>query len=105
MHKTIAALFFALVTTFGRPAAAEQPCEGSSSNCTWTCNQDDQGNIQSYNVACGVSDYCVDAATNDFIIGTCDEMPSAGDISDPFAQIERIELHLEKSGLLCEDPK
>ena len=102
MHKTIAAVLFALVTSFARPAAAEQPCVGSSSTCTWTCNQDGDGNILSYNVACGPSDYCVDAATNDFSIGTCDEMT---DVSDPFEQIERLELYLEKSGLLCEEPK
>ena len=27
------------------------------------------------------------------------------DVSDPFAQIERMEMYLEKSGLICEDPK
>jgi hypothetical protein len=104
MSKTITAVLFILVTSFARPAAAEQPCVGSSLTCTWTCNQDGEGTIQSYNVTCGVSDYCVDAETNDFIIGTCDEMSDV-DVSDPFAQIERMEMYLEKSGLICEDPK
>lgn len=101
MHKLIAPILFALVTTFGRPAAAEQPCVGASSTCAWTCNQDDQGNILSYNVTCNYSDYCVDAASNDWNFGACESQAPAP--TDPFDAIAEAEIRIEKvAALVCE---
>lgn len=101
MHKFIAPILFALVTTIARPAAAEQPCEGSNASCTWTCNTDDAGNILNYNVACNYSDYCVDAASNDWTFGTCDSQ--APDPGDPFDAIAEAEIRIEKTAAqICE---
>ncbi|MCA9690461.1 MAG: hypothetical protein R3A51_13600 [Nannocystaceae bacterium] len=71
MHKLIAITLFAVTAVTARTAAAEQPCEGSSSTCTWTCSQDDQGNIINYSVTCEYGEYCVDAGGS-VGFGTCD---------------------------------
>lgn len=105
MRTAITAAIFALVASFATPAAAAMPCNGSSGTCTWTCDQDGDGNISQYHVSCGVSDYCVNGITNEFIIGTCDEM--VGDPVDPIDQIIAFEkklVELLKSvGGTCDD--
>lgn len=100
MRTAISVVLFALVTTFGRPAAAEQPCVGSSATCSWTCDQDGEGNITQYNVTCQYSEYCVDAATNDWNFGACEsQVPTP----DPFDQIVAVEALLLEVAKTCGD--
>lgn len=101
MRTAITAILFALVASFATPAAAAMPCNGSSSNCTWTCDTDGEGNITQYNVTCPYSDYCVDGETNDWNFGPCQDV--APPPSDPFDQIFAVEALLLEVAKTCGD--
>ncbi|MEM9454971.1 MAG: hypothetical protein AAGF11_12380 [Myxococcota bacterium] len=97
-------------------AHAEQPCNGSNDNCSWTCTQDDQGNILNYTVTCtsaqvpGERVYCVEPGEggNSVSVGSCMVVPGGGD-PDPFDTVLELEEQLvivtEEVGGSCEAPK
>lgn len=89
MKKVIAIALAALVTTVSSPAGATQPCEGSSTTCSWTCSTDGQGNIVNYSVTCEHSEWCV-GSDGSVDIGLCDSVappPSEDPVLEAFEEL------------------
>lgn len=88
MKKLLAAALALLVTAVATPARAEMPCEGSNSSCSWSCNQDAQGNITEYSVSCQQSEWCV-GADGSVDLGLCDSVapPSDDPVKDAIAEV------------------